>query len=108
MCIRDSIYRNDDVYSSGVYEKFKTEADVKGLEIVSATTFTDASSNDCLLYTSFRLDWIFFRKLPLQGKRLHHVFNFFQGFLRLSAQMCIRDRPVRASCFFAAAQVYWK
>ena len=40
------IYRNDDVYSSGVYEKFKTEADVKGLEIVSATTFTDASSND--------------------------------------------------------------
>ncbi len=29
------IYRNDDVYSSGVYEKFKTEADVKGLEIVS-------------------------------------------------------------------------
>ena len=41
-----SFYRNDDVYSSGVYEKFKTEADVKGLEIVSATTFTDASSND--------------------------------------------------------------
>ena len=40
------IYRNDDVYSSGIYEKFKTEADVKGLEIVSATTFTDASSND--------------------------------------------------------------
>ena len=40
------IYRNDDVYSSGVYEKFKTEADVKGLEIVSATTFTDASAND--------------------------------------------------------------
>ncbi|HJA94476.1 MAG TPA: ABC transporter substrate-binding protein [Candidatus Eisenbergiella merdipullorum] len=40
------IYRNDDVYSSGIYEKFQEEADVKGLEIVSATTFTDASSND--------------------------------------------------------------
>ena len=40
------IYRNDDVYSSGIYEKFQEEADAKGLEIVSATTFTDASSND--------------------------------------------------------------
>ena len=40
------IYRNDDVYSSGIYEKFAEEAGVKGLEIVSATTFTDASSND--------------------------------------------------------------
>ena len=40
------IYRNDDVYSSGIYEKFQEEASAKGLEIVSATTFTDASSND--------------------------------------------------------------
>ena len=40
------IYRNDDVYSSGIYERFEEEAAVKGLEIVSATTFTDASSND--------------------------------------------------------------
>ena len=40
------IYRNDDVYSSGIYEKFKAQAETKGLEIVSATTFTDASSND--------------------------------------------------------------
>ena len=40
------IYKNDDVYSSGIYEKFKAEADAKGLEIVSATTFTDASAND--------------------------------------------------------------
>ena len=34
----------------------------------------------------FRPDWLFFRELFLQGKRLYHVFNFFQGFLRLSAQ----------------------
>ncbi len=40
------IYKNDDVYSSGIYEKFKGEAADKGLEIVSATTFTDATSND--------------------------------------------------------------
>ena len=40
------IYRNDDVYSSGIYEKFKSESAAKGLEIVSETTFTDASSND--------------------------------------------------------------
>ncbi len=40
------IYRNDDVYSSGIYERFAEEAEAKGLEIVSATTFTDASSND--------------------------------------------------------------
>lgn len=40
------IYRNDDVYSSGIYEKFKAQAESNGLEIVSATTFTDASSND--------------------------------------------------------------
>lgn len=40
------IYKNDDVYSSGIYEKFKAEANAKGLDIVSATTFTDATSND--------------------------------------------------------------
>lgn len=40
------IYKNDDVYSSGIYEKFRAEAEVKGLNIVSATTFTDATSTD--------------------------------------------------------------
>ena len=40
------IYDSSDVYSSGIYERFEEEAAVKGLEIVSATTFTDASSND--------------------------------------------------------------
>ena len=40
------IYKNDDVYSSGIYEKFKAQAEVKGLDIVSATTFTDATSTD--------------------------------------------------------------
>ncbi len=40
------IYRNDDVYSSGIEEKFKAEAEAKGLEIVYEGTFTDASSND--------------------------------------------------------------
>lgn len=40
------IYKNDDVYSTGIYDKFKSKADELGLEIVSATTFTDASAND--------------------------------------------------------------
>ncbi len=40
------IYKNDDVYSSGIYEKFKAEAETKGLNIVSTTTFTTASSTD--------------------------------------------------------------
>ncbi|MGI6180985.1 MAG: ABC transporter substrate-binding protein [Agathobaculum sp.] len=40
------IYKNDDVYSSGIYEKFAAEAEVKGLEIVSVTTFTSASQTD--------------------------------------------------------------
>lgn len=40
------IYKNDDVYSNGIYEKFKAEAEAKGLNIVSTTTFTSASEND--------------------------------------------------------------
>lgn len=40
------IYKNDDVYSSGIYETFKTEAASLGLEVVSATTFTSGSQND--------------------------------------------------------------
>ena len=40
------IYKNDDPYSQGIYDKFKAEAEDKGLEIVSATTFTDSSATD--------------------------------------------------------------
>ena len=40
------IYKNDDVYSTGIYETFVAESAVKGLEVVSVTTFTDATSND--------------------------------------------------------------
>ncbi len=40
------IYKNDDVYSTGIFEKFKAEAAGRGMNIVSATTFTDASAND--------------------------------------------------------------
>ncbi|WP_283672915.1 ABC transporter substrate-binding protein [Butyricicoccus sp. Marseille-Q5471] len=40
------IYKNDDVYSSGIYDTFKAKAAELGLEIVSTTTFTDASAND--------------------------------------------------------------
>lgn len=40
------IYKNDDVYSSGIYEKFRAEAETKGLNIVSTTTFTSSSATD--------------------------------------------------------------
>ena len=40
------IYRNDDNYSQGVYNTFKSKAGELGLEIVSTTTFTKDSSND--------------------------------------------------------------
>ncbi len=40
------IYKNDDAYSSGIYQTFKTEADALGLEIVSEQTFTTDSQND--------------------------------------------------------------
>jgi branched-chain amino acid transport system substrate-binding protein len=40
------IYKNDDVYSSGIYETFKTKAAELGLEIVSETTFTEDSQQD--------------------------------------------------------------
>lgn len=40
------IYNNADTYSSGIYEKFVSEANEKGLEIVSTTTFTDDTAND--------------------------------------------------------------
>jgi branched-chain amino acid transport system substrate-binding protein len=40
------IYKNDDVYSSGIYETFATRANELGLNIVSTTTFTTDSQND--------------------------------------------------------------
>lgn len=40
------IYNNGDAYSTGIYEKFASEAETKGLDIVSVTTFTDDSQND--------------------------------------------------------------
>ena len=40
------IYDSSDAYSSGIYEKFKAEADVKGLEIVTAEAFTADNKSD--------------------------------------------------------------
>ena len=40
------IYNNSDVYSTGIYQKFDSEAKAQGLEIVCAKTFTDDSAND--------------------------------------------------------------
>ena len=40
------IYKNDDAYSTGIFEKFKAEAEAQGLEVVSVTTFTEDTSND--------------------------------------------------------------
>lgn len=40
------IYNNSDAYSTGIYQKFQSEADVLGLDIVCVKTFTDDSAND--------------------------------------------------------------
>ena len=40
------IYNNSDAYSTGIYNKFVAEAKTLGLEVVSATTFTDDTAND--------------------------------------------------------------
>jgi len=40
------IYKNDDVYSTGIYNSFVAKADELGLEIVSTTTFTTDSQTD--------------------------------------------------------------
>lgn len=40
------IWKNDDVYSTGIHDKFVAEAKTKGLQVVSDNTFTDASAND--------------------------------------------------------------
>ncbi|NLJ70387.1 MAG: ABC transporter substrate-binding protein [Clostridiaceae bacterium] len=40
------IYNNADAYSTGIYEKFISEAETRNLEVVSTTTFTDDTAND--------------------------------------------------------------
>lgn len=40
------IYKNDDVYSTGIYNSFVSKAEELGIEIVSTTTFTDDTSTD--------------------------------------------------------------
>lgn len=40
------IYKNDDVYSKGIYDTFASQASILGLAIVSATTFTEDSQTD--------------------------------------------------------------
>jgi len=40
------IYKNDDVYSIGIFNSFREKAEGLGLSIVSATTFTESSQND--------------------------------------------------------------
>lgn len=40
------IYNNSDAYSTGIYQKFQSEADKLGLNIVTVKTFTDGSDND--------------------------------------------------------------
>ncbi len=40
------IWKNDDVYSTGIHDKFVAEAETKGLSVVSDKTFTDSSAND--------------------------------------------------------------
>ena len=40
------IYNNADAYSTGIYEKFASEANDKNFAIVSVTTFTDDTATD--------------------------------------------------------------
>ena len=40
------IYKNDDNYSSGIFAKFKSQADANGLEIVYEGTFDDSNASD--------------------------------------------------------------
>ena len=40
------IWKNDDVYSKGIRDTFMAEAILRGLEVVSETTFNDANSTD--------------------------------------------------------------
>ncbi len=40
------IYKSDDNYSTGIYQKFMSEANELGLEVVSETSFDDSSATD--------------------------------------------------------------
>jgi branched-chain amino acid transport system substrate-binding protein len=40
------IWKNDDVYSKGIYDNFVAEAAAQGLDIVSDTTFNDSNATD--------------------------------------------------------------
>ena len=40
------IYKNDDVYSTGVYQSFDAKAKELGLNVVSVTTFTESTKTD--------------------------------------------------------------
>lgn len=40
------IYNNSDAYSTGIYQKFMSEAETLGLNVVCVKTFTDDSAND--------------------------------------------------------------
>lgn len=40
------IYNSSDVYSTGIYEQFKTEASAKGLKVVDAEAFTSDNKTD--------------------------------------------------------------
>lgn len=40
------IYKNDDVYSTGIYNSFAPKAEELGINVVSVTTFTDDTSTD--------------------------------------------------------------
>jgi len=40
------IYKNDDVYSTGIYNSFSSKAEELGLEIVSTSTFTEDTQTD--------------------------------------------------------------
>ncbi len=40
------IWKNDDVYSKGIHDNFVEEAEARGLEIVSDTTFADGNDTD--------------------------------------------------------------
>ena len=40
------IWKNDDVYSKGIYDTFMAEAEELGLEVVSDTTFSDGNDTD--------------------------------------------------------------
>ena len=40
------IYKNDDVYSTGIFNSFEPKAKELGIDIVSVTTFTDDTSTD--------------------------------------------------------------